>query len=298
MPNYTSNLRLIKPLENEFYDINEHNSNMDIIDKVVSNPNLLDNPWFTINQRGQSVYTTDGYCYDRWALDSASVGSGGSVGGITLLARGDGYCGIRQKLDSLSNFIGAEMTFSVLDSSHHVHSMTFTCPNNGDPRVDRTFTLTNGVTWRFSIQANNGIWDLQIKNNTKNSSVFIAMKLELGSVSTLENDSAPNYAEELLKCQRYYQEIDSSLFNYYFYDLNQIWFIAPLSEQMRTSPSAIAKGTPNIRTGGSVQSGFTTTFSGNSVVSCIAKAVKNSHAISNPALCNIHNAVIALSADL
>lgn len=35
--------------------------------------------------------------------------------------------------------------------------------------------------------------------------VVKSVKLELGSVSTLENDTVPNYAEELVKCQRYFQ---------------------------------------------------------------------------------------------
>jgi hypothetical protein len=34
-----------------------------------------------------------------------------------------------------------------------------------------------------------------------------AVKLELGSVSTLAMDTAPNYATELAKCQRYFQRI-------------------------------------------------------------------------------------------
>ena len=32
-----------------------------------------------------------------------------------------------------------------------------------------------------------------------------AVKLEIGSVSTLANDAPPNYAAELAKCQRYFQ---------------------------------------------------------------------------------------------
>ena len=32
----------------------------------VSNPNLLDNPWFTVNQRGATAYTVGAYGVDRW----------------------------------------------------------------------------------------------------------------------------------------------------------------------------------------------------------------------------------------
>ncbi len=42
-------------------------------------------------------------------------------------------------------------------------------------------------------------------SSTPNAELNIkAVKLELGSVSTLANDVAPNYAEELAKCQRFY----------------------------------------------------------------------------------------------
>ena len=37
--------------------------------QAISNPNLLDNPWFTVNQRGNTFYQTEnGYCVDRWIL--------------------------------------------------------------------------------------------------------------------------------------------------------------------------------------------------------------------------------------
>ena len=34
--------------------------------------NLLDNGWFTINQRGQNSYTGSGYGFDRWVCEGGS----------------------------------------------------------------------------------------------------------------------------------------------------------------------------------------------------------------------------------
>ena len=39
MPNLTTNLQLQKPLVNENYDINVHNSNYDIIDNAIKEAN-------------------------------------------------------------------------------------------------------------------------------------------------------------------------------------------------------------------------------------------------------------------
>ena len=39
----------------------------------VSNPNLLDNPWFTVNQRGAAACTVGAYGVDRWKLVSGSA---------------------------------------------------------------------------------------------------------------------------------------------------------------------------------------------------------------------------------
>ena len=37
---------------------------------TMTNPNLIDNPWFTVNQRNKSTYTSpnDYYCADRWRI--------------------------------------------------------------------------------------------------------------------------------------------------------------------------------------------------------------------------------------
>ena len=48
----------------------------------VSNPNLLDNPWFTVNQRGAAAYTVGAYGVDRWKLISGSATV--TANGITL----------------------------------------------------------------------------------------------------------------------------------------------------------------------------------------------------------------------
>ena len=39
----------------------------------MTNPNLIDNPWFRVNQRGETVYKTTGYTVDRWKLNTKTM---------------------------------------------------------------------------------------------------------------------------------------------------------------------------------------------------------------------------------
>ena len=71
-----------------------------------------------------------------------------------------------------------------------------------------------------------------------------AMKLELGSVSTLAQDTAPNYQQELAKCQRYFQRIkrgstytNSIGFGFASSETLARIFI-PLPVEMRATPTA------------------------------------------------------------
>ena len=132
----------------------------------VSGRNLLDNPFFTVNQRGATAYTVGAYGADRWKLVSGSAKV--TANGITLNGT------LRQILEQKPE---GEVTASV-----KMYSGT------GSAAYDST----------------NGYFDI-----TSSGGTVRAAKLEAGSVSTLENDQAPNYAEELLKCQRYYLAVNA-----------------------------------------------------------------------------------------
>lgn len=180
----------------------------------ITNPNLLDNPWFTVNQRGQSTYsvtgTTEIYTVDRWSMlgwSGKTVSFNVDSSGITFSA---GVNSFRQKLyDIWDALVGKKLTLSIeytsttasgqvgivkggswdtntvinFKTGHNVDSVTFTAESG-----------TNPIFWVYIPETNT---DFNIK----------AVKLELGSVSTLAMDTAPNYATELLKCQRYFQRI-------------------------------------------------------------------------------------------
>ena len=179
-----------------------------------TNPNLIDNPWFTVNQRGFSNRTTAGFTVDRWkyitAAGTISLSSGvlsinPTVIGTTLLF-GQGC-----EKDLYTSLLGKTVTLSVMLGDGSVKSVTFTIPANSAGQSARQIArLDLGSTHRFELYKNTDDYfrvGYYNENNTQLPSsplTIKAVKLELGSISTLANDCAPNYATELAKCQRYF----------------------------------------------------------------------------------------------
>lgn len=182
----------------------------------ITTPNILDNPWFTVNQRGQSTYSITGatgsFTLDRWKMGSwASKTSTMNIDsdGIVFPA-GVNY--LRQTLenDLRTRLEGRTVTLSIdyessvasgqfglvvdnawdsttvisLKSGHNVDSKTFTFPSS----------TTSVMAWLYAPENN---------TNLKIHSV----KLETGSFSTLAADAPPNYQQELAKCQRYFVRV-------------------------------------------------------------------------------------------
>jgi len=192
--------------------------------QAISNPNLLDNPWFTVNQRGQSTYSFNGgYSLDRWnmlsSLESCTVVSNSDksvtitnpqsrsiyfienlpledldrLKGKTLTLSADVtapasncgrlYAGVSKKVGDWESLCGID-----IPSGRNITSVTFTMPTS----------FSGTVGWYeaacFDIKANKSL-------------TIHSVKLELGTISTLSMDSAPNYQQELAKCQRYFQII-------------------------------------------------------------------------------------------
>lgn len=175
----------------------------------VSNRNLLDNGYFAdpINQRGQTEYTEYGYTIDRWKMVYNDSGYG-----VTL---NDGFATIsggstkETRLDFLfensSAYYGKEATVSVMTNDGTVYSSTKALPvPDGVGYVTTSYIYSDN----FSCLAQaypSGQLIFRIVAKLGCSVDIVAVKLELGSQSTLENDAPPNKAEELAKCQRFFQ---------------------------------------------------------------------------------------------
>ena len=222
------------------------------------NRNLLDNWYFVgggtdgkfpVNQRGQTSYTAEGYCIDRWKLRfgiSLTLESGGIQ--ISRDSTASAEMIVETLPDSLwEQIAGKSVTLSVLVNGK-LGSVSFNAPVYLDQLMDSPeATVDNllcdiygipssnscGVRF-FSVSGESGTWTIQ------------AVKLELGSQQTLAHqdedgnwvlNEIPDYGEELAKCQRYLIPMDA----------NSCWGLAesntsaylylPLPVSMRTTPA-------------------------------------------------------------
>lgn len=216
------------------------NSALTNVGNNLSHQNLLDNPWFTVNQREASSYSGDNILtFDRWHLWNGSSLNGtiAKSGNVVTLTRatGSAYILIAQRLEDYSLLEGKILTMSLLLADGTIKSGSGLFVNSSTPVV--FYSVNNKIALDY---ASSGYFRFVCYE----SSIQIkAIKLELGSVSTLAMDTAPNYATELLKCQRYFVRVKSSNstlkpFGFGFAsDTTKARLSIPLSVPMRSAPT-------------------------------------------------------------
>lgn len=200
--------------------INELKGNIDGLSSDVSklsNPNLLINSSFNINQRANSSYTVTGgsfYSLDRWIsynLSSDTTSVLPQDEGVIVKSTSGGTGRMRQwvELNRKSSYIGKTITFSI-----KVHNNCSQCAltiMNKDNSIIITKSFTNilaGDILSISVVVPSNVTDiLGVQFSTTDSSgIYVKWaKLELGDKTTpyIPKD----YAEELALCQRYYQTL-------------------------------------------------------------------------------------------
>lgn len=153
-----------------------------------SNPNLLINPDFKINQRGATSYEQQGYSVDRWKILNVTV-TPSTSGGITI--KDDKYTDTGTFIQILENATEGDSTLSC-----YVTSVTGTVTMFADDNTQ--------------VVLKQGLNVVHTSNSTKNFSIFLNRgtsvtikwaKLEQGKVVT--PFVAPNPAEEITKCYRF-----------------------------------------------------------------------------------------------
>lgn len=165
----------------------------DYLGNKFSNPNLLINPDFKINQRGSTTYTT-GYTVDRWRVTSATLNAttktlsnSNSAGGKFLQSLENKPTGTFTVTLNVASVTGT-VKFSWKDGSTYKTGAVISKGLN-------TYTFTASSLTEVGIDVASGA-SIQLDY----------MKLEEGSVAT--HFVEPNKAEELLKCQRYYEKLE------------------------------------------------------------------------------------------
>lgn len=221
-------------------NLGEHIDNTDVIN---SNRNLLDNPWWgsgeVVNQRGATSMIHANYGIDRW------IGNFGSGSG-TVTVTSDGvqfappsgtYVGVYQIVPLMSSLVGKIVTASALLSDGTVVSGTRTLTASGTAN----FTSSSDAAALIATPSNNRFYV-----RTYSTQTVRAVKLELGSYSTLINDTPPDYGEELRKCMRYAVKVPLSTgqasASGFANSTTSIRFNIPVPVPMRTAPSIALTG--------------------------------------------------------
>lgn len=215
----------------------------------ITNRNLLDNPWFTINQRLQSSYTElNKYTVDRWRTEGDSTDFSVDVvsDGVQLKRNvSEGYIALGQLNESTLLISGKEYTLSVLYSDGTIKFNTFTVPAYEQSYLRITSTQSHMGCQAMIDRTSGGLYSTFIlyDGDISTSPTIRAVKLEVGEVSTLGMDIAPNYEIELSKCKRYFQRFKfttGALIGIGFTQWAQgIRFILPYTEMRTTTPQLI-----------------------------------------------------------
>ena len=222
-------------LSNTYDNSDENGYTKRAVNNLISNPNLLINGNFKINQRGSSEYSgTNIYTVDRWRL--SGTGSVSVVSdGVKFTANGS-WTGIRQYIENpsmLSNkkvVISFEVTGSVgIWANIIVNGTTVASVYNTKTEKQKlSFTHTFGELEDSDV--------VFIRFTTREAGDWFVLnwvKMEFGKVAT--QFEARSYGEELMLCKRFYQEIYDMTFAPSAYYASPTRLIFPV--EMRTTPT-------------------------------------------------------------
>ena len=204
--------------------------------------NLLDNAWFTVNQRGATTVQPWSIGVDRWASGDTAH----TVNGSTLTIPSGTT--VSQTLEGHDVLYGNTLTVSVLFTDGVIESGTFTNPSSVIGGTVTTVFVGNRVQVETALKTDENSW-IRFKNISTSSISIMAVKLEYGTVSTLALDHEPNYSEELLKCKRYFIIADGDPVTGYVFTDKKAWFKLDIAQKMREKPVMINASTAKILNG-------------------------------------------------
>ena len=179
-----------------------------------SNPNLLINGNFLINQRGKDYYSGAIYSVDRWTLTGSSTSFDTKT---KLFQTSTQYGSIRQLFEDYASYAGKTVTLSckisnITGSDVYLAladgSQTKQINISTDGIYSVTTTITDSPTRLVCM-----IYKTGTAGNLAKATIEY-MKLEFGEVAT--SFSPRPYAEELALCQRYYLKLQQTT-NYAIY---------------------------------------------------------------------------------
>lgn len=178
-------------------------------------PNLLVNPFFKVNQRGQTTYPGDVYGVDMWRATGTQSTLTVDEDGVTLSVSAEDPSRrlLEQKFEDGTIRDGLDYTLSVLLQNGELYSGTGQFPTASGAYTD-VFTIPGIGGGRLNV-GNNGVKTIYFIADRGISLSVRAAKLEEGVNQTLayqDDSDAWQLLErpdplELLKCRRYQQVI-------------------------------------------------------------------------------------------
>lgn len=245
-------LRLASITDDTYVPYSMTNREMTPYVQSISNPNLLDNPWFTVNQRGITTDTrTEGttrYTVDRWILRGAPTITVNTDSIVINNSTGTSGHSFYQKIEeNIYNKIkGKTVTLSIDAVASASGCMVGMWQGNQTPQamgyksIPTTRSIVKSTVKLGNVTATSP-FEVLIDTVSGATLTIYSIKLELGTVSTLAMDTAPNYAEELLKCQRYFVRF-SPIYSYTafgsgIYSSNNVFAEVNLPTVLRAIPN-------------------------------------------------------------
>lgn len=205
-----------------------------------SNPNLLINPDFKVNQRGHTTYNETGYSFDRWKIYNTTVkqlGNGISYkgGSTTTNSLGTLENYISQILE---NELAEEFTISIKVSSI-VGSFRLEAMKKGgdtlhgkDALIGKKDITTNGIHTLTLDGSSAPLSIIRFGTTSQNGACTIEwVKLEKGKHATAFVH--PIYSEEYVKCMWYFLSLNGARSGYVSNGI--IYINLPEVATMRTS---------------------------------------------------------------
>lgn len=194
----------------------------DYIAERFSNPNLLINSNFRVDQRGRGTYTNNTtkpiYTLDRWmSINTEVVYNIDGTATITSLATTDTSSWLKQILEhAINDTCTLSCNITAVTGNAYLYNQA-----KGKKIVKGLNTVTLSYLKEASIELKQG------------ASITIEwIKLEKGSKATAY--VAPNYANELQKCMMYYNVVNTPLNGYF---TTQMYIGCEAIANMRTKPT-------------------------------------------------------------
>ena len=228
-----------------FTGIITHNSNIIPDSSQYSNPNLLMNGNFMVNQRGGTTYervASNLYTADRWGLLQVNGTFTPTAGRLVGQDETNPTILCQWIDDAKKLFYGKTITVSATINGVR-HSKTTTLPETYSADYTENLYVGEGFTWRLYIKRTAYRLGVQFVVNNGVTIIIKEVKLEYSTFPTKYYERI--FAEELNMCQRYFQKFTVFTIGY-APTAEKIHFYVSLPTTMKVTKTLQFIGNPKI----------------------------------------------------